>query len=68
MAKSNNAATANKATTTNKSELARKKMEAKQAARKGGNILDFLPIKSIENGLITFTNGKYGKVLRVGCD
>ena len=36
------------------------------ANRKGGDILDFFPIKSIENGLITFTNGKYGKVIKVG--
>jgi len=49
------------ANTTNKSS-----QQAKQAVRKGGDILDFFPIKSIEKGLVTFTNGKYGKVIRVG--
>ena len=52
MAKSNVKSTANSA--------------AAQAARKGGDIFDFFPVKSIEKGLITFTNGKYGKVIRVG--
>ena len=42
---------------------ANKKVKSSNSSnRKGGNVLDFLPIKSIENGLITFTNGKYGKV------
>ena len=45
---------------------ASQKKVSSENARKGGNILDFLPIKSIENGLITFTTGKYGKVLKVG--
>ena len=36
------------------------------AYRKGGDIYDFFPIKSIEKGIITFTNGKYGKVISVG--
>ena len=40
---------------------------SKQAVRKGGDIFDFFPVKSIENGMITFSNGKYGKVIRVGC-
>ena len=38
----------------------------KQAERAGGDIFDFFPVKSIENGLITFINGKYGRVIRVG--
>ena len=42
------------------------KKAANENLRKGGDILDFLPIKSIENGLITFTTGKYGKVIKVG--
>jgi len=47
-------------------EKLRKAAAAKEAARKGGDILDFLPVRSIENGLITFVNGKYGKVIKVG--
>ena len=47
-------------------ERLKKEQAAKNAARKGGDILDFLPIRSIENGLITFVNGKYGKVIKVG--
>ena len=47
-------------------EKLKKAAAAKEAARKGGDILDFLPVRSIENGLITFVNGKYGKVIRVG--
>ena len=41
-------------------ERIKKEEAAKNAARKGGDILDFLPIRSIENGLITFTTGRYG--------
>jgi len=56
MAKSNSA-------TKNISSNKTKNMDAN---RKGGDILDFFPVKSIENGLITFTNGRYGKVIKVG--
>ena len=67
MAKSNSKTkTTDNAPKLSAEELAKRKEEAKQAARKGGDILDFFPVKSIENGLITFTNGKYGKVLKVG--
>jgi hypothetical protein len=62
MAKSNNVKT--KTTTSANSQSSKAAQAA--AARKGGDILDFFPIKSIENGLVTFTNGKYGKVLKVG--
>ena len=61
MAKSNSV---KEKTTTNTNSQASKAAQA--TARKGGDILDFLPIRSIENGLITFTNGKYGKVIKVG--
>ena len=55
-----------KTTSSNTKSAQQKKLDAKQAARKGGNILDFFPVKSIEKGLITFTNGKYGRVLKIG--
>ena len=42
------------------------KKPTKQVERKGGDIFSFFPVKSIENGLITFTNGRYGKVIKVG--
>ena len=35
--------------------------------RKGGNILEFLPVKSIENGVVTYTTNKISKVIKVGC-
>ncbi len=34
--------------------------------RKGGNVLDFLPIRSIEKGVVTYITGKIAKVIRVG--
>ena len=34
--------------------------------RKGGNILDFMPIKKIENGVITYVTNKISKVIKVG--
>jgi len=36
-------------------------------ARKGGNVADFLPIKSIENGVVTYITNKISKVIKVGC-
>ena len=66
MAKSN---VKNKNTTKQTPKVApstKSKAQPKEVVRKGGNILDFFPIKSIENGLITFTTGKYGKVIKVG--
>ncbi len=66
MAKSKSKSTPKKsATVSNKTEQ-QKRLEAKQVARKGGNVGDFFPVKSIENGIVTFTNGKYGKVLKIG--
>ena len=35
--------------------------------RKGGNVLDFLPIKKIENGVVTYTTNKISKIMKVGC-
>lgn len=35
--------------------------------RKGGNILEFLPIKKIEDGVVTYTTNKISKVMKVGC-
>ena len=35
--------------------------------RKGGNILEFLPIKSIENGIVTYVTNKLSKIIKVGC-
>ena len=35
--------------------------------RKGGNILEFLPIKKIENGVVTYTTNKLSKVMKIGC-
>jgi len=35
--------------------------------RKGGNILDFFPIKKIENGVVTYVTNKISKVIKVGC-
>ena len=35
--------------------------------RDGGNILDFLPIKKIEDGVVTYVTGKISKVMKVGC-
>ncbi len=39
---------------------------ANNSARKGGNILEFLPIKKIENGVVTYTTNKISKVIKVG--
>ena len=56
-----------KSTTASKTKSSQqRKVDPSQINRKGGNILDFFPVKSIENGLVTFTNGKYGKVLKIG--
>ena len=41
--------------------------EKKTYNRKGGNILDFLPVKKIENGVVTYTTNKISKVIKVGC-
>ena len=35
--------------------------------RKGGNILEFLPVKKIENGVVTYITNKISKVMKVGC-
>lgn len=35
--------------------------------RKGGNVLDFFPVKKIENGVVTYTTNKISKVMKVGC-
>ena len=35
--------------------------------RKGGNILDFFPIKKIENGVVTYTTNKICRIMKVGC-
>ena len=35
--------------------------------RKGGNILEFLPIKKIENGVVTYITNKISRVMKVGC-
>ena len=35
--------------------------------RKGGNILDFFPVKKIENGVVTYVTNKISKVIKVGC-
>ena len=35
--------------------------------KKGGNILEFLPIKKIENGVVTYTTNRISKVMKVGC-
>ena len=35
--------------------------------RKGGNILEFLPIKKIENGVVTYVTNKLSKIMKVGC-
>ena len=35
--------------------------------RKGGNILDFFPIKKIEDGVVTYVTNKISKVIKVGC-
>lgn len=35
--------------------------------RKGGNVLEFLPIKKIENGVVTYITNKISKVMKVGC-
>lgn len=35
--------------------------------RKGGNVLDFLPIKSIENGVVTYVTNKISRVMKIGC-
>ena len=43
-----------------------KSQNKKEINRKGGDVLDFFPVKSIEKGLITFTNGKYGRVIKIG--
>ena len=34
--------------------------------RKGGNILDFLPVKKIEDGVVTYITNKISKVMKVG--
>jgi hypothetical protein len=34
--------------------------------RKGGNVLDFLPVKKIENGVITYVTNKIAKIIKVG--
>ncbi len=41
--------------------------KAKVDNRKGGNVLDFLPIKSIENGVVTYVTNKISKVMKIGC-
>ena len=66
MAKSNSKNVATKTTAKSTSATATKKIDSKQTSRKGGDILEFLPVKSIEKGLITFTNGRYGRVIKVG--
>ena len=35
--------------------------------RKGGNILDFLPVKKIEDGVVTYVTNKISKVIKIGC-
>ena len=35
--------------------------------RKGGNILEFLPIKKIEDGVVTYITNKISRVIKVGC-
>jgi hypothetical protein len=35
--------------------------------RKGGNVLDFFPVKKIENGVVTYTTNKISKIMKVGC-
>ena len=40
---------------------------ANSSNRAGGNVLDFLPIKKIENGVVTYVTNKISKVMRVGC-
>ena len=41
-------------------------MASKVNNRKGGNILDFLPIKKIEDGVVTYITNKISKVIKVG--
>ena len=35
--------------------------------RKGGNILDFFPVKKIENGVVTYTTNKISRIMQIGC-
>ena len=35
--------------------------------RKGGNILDFLPVKKIEDGVVTYVTNRISKVIKIGC-
>ena len=42
-------------------------MANKSTGRAGGNILDFFPIKKIENGVVTYTTNRISKVIKIGC-
>ena len=35
--------------------------------RKGGNILEFFPIKKIEDGVVTYVTNRISKIIKVGC-
>ena len=36
--------------------------------RKGGNILDFFPVKKIENGVVTYTTNKISRIMQIGAN
>ena len=42
-------------------------MANKSSGRSGGNILDFFPVKKIEDGVVTYTTNKISKIIKLGC-